>query len=102
MHISITAINFHDGSASYSFNVQGSHGFELPAGHHSATVDFKIEEPGGSYITLTEIISGRSISSYDELVKIAFRQVAQRLERFGVLAKQLKEAEASPSESVHK
>jgi len=35
-------------------------------------------------------------------VKIAFRQVAQRLERFGVLAKQLKEAEASPSESVHK
>jgi hypothetical protein len=90
MSVSITAINFHEGDSSYSLNVQGGRGYSLPAGRVSVTVDFKVALRDANYITITEVFSGRTFPSYDALVDAAYRQLADRLEGYGEIAKHLK------------
>ena len=84
MEVMITAINFHDGENPIYFNFIGSRSYHPPEGRVSASVDFRIEESADSTITLTQVLTGK-IHSYDDLVKLAYRQLVDRLGNLGAL-----------------
>ena len=88
--VQITAINFHDADGATSFNFAGSRGYALPQGRVSIAVDFRVAEADDQYTVFTEILSAGHYGGYDELVKAAYRQLVDRLDAFGALARELR------------
>jgi hypothetical protein len=82
--IRIKSINFHDGATSSHFHM-GTHGYSLPEGRGSVSVDFQITEADGQYVVLTEVLRG-PLRDYNTVVDRAYQQLARRLARLAKYA----------------
>lgn len=92
--IRIESINFY--ADTDSFTMHGDDG-GYSVQNEGAAVTFRIAEPDGGYIQMTQVVHGRA-RDYNEVVRMATLSLANRLKGIGALAENLEKNAAPKSE----